>query len=112
MCVLSLVRKELCLEAGTESCPDKHKQPGGQIQPGAPSLCHSHKLDSILRLFRQDNVDRNVEAHIQVRRRDLLHSALKAVRRPGFCFRTTPIVSFSGEETDGNDGPLREFFRL
>lgn len=69
-------------------------------------------LDTILRQFRWENVDGDVETHIHVRRRDLLHSALKEVRRPGFCFRTTPIISFSGEETDGHGGPLREFFRL
>uniref|UniRef100_A0A8C6T1A2 HECT domain-containing protein n=1 Tax=Neogobius melanostomus TaxID=47308 RepID=A0A8C6T1A2_9GOBI len=52
------------------------------------------------------------ELPLLVRRAAALPSALKAVRRSGFCFRTTPIVSFSGEETEGHQGPLREFFRL
>lgn len=69
-------------------------------------------LDASLGLFRQESVGRDVEIHIQVRRREPLRSALKAVRKPGFCFRATPIISFSEEETDGHEGPLREFFRL
>lgn len=68
-------------------------------------------LNTILSLFRQDNVNRDVGTIIHVRRRDLLHSALTEVGRPGFCFRTTPIISFSGEETDGHERPLKEFFR-
>ncbi|KAM7409249.1 hypothetical protein PAMA_000958 [Pampus argenteus] len=107
-------RKEFCLEASTESCQDENSLLGKQSQP------HVHRnteefaldLDTILRLFRQENMDRDVETQVQVRRRDLLHSALREVRRPGFCFRTTPVISFSGEEADGHEGPLREFFRL
>ncbi|KAE8293922.1 hypothetical protein D5F01_LYC06863 [Larimichthys crocea] len=69
-------------------------------------------LDIILRLFRQQNVDRDVETHICVRRGELLRSALKVVRRPDFCFKAKPIITFSEEETDGNEGPLREFLAL
>ncbi|KAM4547894.1 uncharacterized protein PAE49_016380 [Odontesthes bonariensis] len=69
-------------------------------------------LDTILRLYRQVNMDRNVETHIQVMREDVLHSALKAVRRPGFCFTSTPIISFSEDETKSHEEPLCEFFRL
>ncbi|XP_037627029.1 uncharacterized protein LOC119489002 isoform X1 [Sebastes umbrosus] len=98
-------RNEFCLEVIKESCED-----GDNPVPSTTEE-FTLDLDSILRLFRQENLDRDVETHIQVRRRDLLHSTLKVVRRPGFCFRTTPIVSFSGE-TDGHNGPLREFFRL
>ncbi|XP_042370041.1 G2/M phase-specific E3 ubiquitin-protein ligase-like [Plectropomus leopardus] len=105
-------RREFCLEASTESCPDEDNQQGRQTCVPSTTEEFPLDLDSILRLFRQENMDRDVETHIQVRRRDLLRSALKVVRRPDFCFRTTPIVSFSGEETDGHDGPLREFFRL
>ncbi|XP_042272961.1 uncharacterized protein LOC121900595 [Thunnus maccoyii] len=108
-------RKEFCLEASTESCRDEDSQLGKQTQQ--TSVHRNTKeftldLDTILRLLRQENMVQDVETHVQVRRRDLLHSALKEVRRPGFCFRTTPIISFSGEETDGHEGPLREFFRL
>lgn len=53
-----------------------------------------------------------VELPLQVRRGAVLPSALKAIRRSGFSFRSTPIISFCGEETEGNQGPLREFFRL
>ncbi|XP_075944560.1 uncharacterized protein LOC142946850 isoform X2 [Anarhichas minor] len=107
-------RKEFCRGNITKSCSDKDNQLGRQTQPCVSSTTEefTHDLDSILRLFRQENMDRDVESHIQVRRKDLLHSALKVVRRPDFCFKTTPIVSFSGEETDGHDGPLRDFFRL
>ncbi|XP_031725580.1 uncharacterized protein LOC116395664 [Anarrhichthys ocellatus] len=107
-------RKEFCRGNITKSCPDKDNQLGRQTQPCVSSTTEefTHDLDSILRLFRQENMDRDVESHVQVRRKDLLHSALKVVRRPDFCFKMTPIVSFSGEETDGHDGPLRDFFRL
>ncbi|KAF1385370.1 hypothetical protein PFLUV_G00107050 [Perca fluviatilis] len=99
------------LEASTESCPDKENQLGRHTQPCVPSTTEKFKLDldSILKLFKQENMDRGEETHIQV---GLLHSALKMVRTPGFCFRTTPGVSFSGEKADGYEGPLREFFRL
>uniref|UniRef100_A0A3B4UYK5 HECT domain-containing protein n=1 Tax=Seriola dumerili TaxID=41447 RepID=A0A3B4UYK5_SERDU len=107
-------RKDFCLEASTESCQDEDNQLGRQMQPRVHRTTEEFTLDldTVLRLFRQENMNRDVETHVQVRRRDLLHSALKVVRRPGFCFRTTPIISFSGEETDGHEGPLREFFRL
>ncbi|XP_028258998.1 uncharacterized protein LOC114434185 [Parambassis ranga] len=93
-------RKEICPEVTTERHQDEDSHP------------LTLDLDTILRLFRQENVDGDVERHIQVRRTDLLHGALKEVRRPGFCFMTTPLISFSGEETVGHKGPLREFFRL
>ncbi|XP_071342480.1 uncharacterized protein [Trachinotus anak] len=107
-------RKEFFLEASTESCQEEDAQLGRQMQPRVRRTTEEFTLDldTVLRLFRQQNMDRDVETHIQVRRRDLLRSALKVVRRPGFCFRTTPVISFSGEETDGHEGPLREFFRL
>ncbi|KAA8589425.1 uncharacterized protein LOC116696218 [Etheostoma spectabile] len=102
---------EFCLEASTESCPDKDNPLGRQTQPCVPSTTETFTLDldSILKLFRQENMDRGEETHVQVR---LLHRALKMVRTPGFCFRMTPVVSFSGEKADGYKGPLREFFRL
>ncbi|KAK2835161.1 hypothetical protein Q5P01_015645 [Channa striata] len=92
------------LDTSTESFQCDNSQP----EKGRFTL----DLDTILRRFRQENLDRDAEIHIQVRRRDLLRSALKAVRRPGFCFGKTPIVAFCGEETRGHEGPLREFFRL
>ncbi|XP_018526424.1 uncharacterized protein LOC108879587 [Lates calcarifer] len=107
-------RKEFCLEASTESCQDEDNQIGRQTQARVRRTTEEFTLDldTVLRLFRQENMDRDVETHIQVRRRDLLRSALKVVRRPDFCFRKTPIISFSGEDTAGHEGPLREFFRL
>ncbi|XP_078114540.1 uncharacterized protein LOC144523099 [Sander vitreus] len=106
-----MVNMMFCLEASPESCPDKDNQLGRQNQPCVPSTTEKFTLDldSILKLFRQENMDRGEETHIQV---GLLHSALKMVKTPGFCFRTTPVVSFSGEKADGYKGPLREFFRL
>lgn len=67
-------------------------------------------LDSLLRLYRQKNTHPDEEIHVRVKRGDRLHGALKAVARPSFCFRKTPIISFRGEESDGNE-PIREFFR-
>ncbi|XP_040896369.1 G2/M phase-specific E3 ubiquitin-protein ligase-like [Toxotes jaculatrix] len=106
--------KDFCLEASTESCQGEDNQLGKQTQPRVCRTSEEFKLDldTVLRQFRQKNMDRDVKMHIQVWRRHLLNSAVKVVRRPGFCFRKTPIVSFSGEETDGHKGPLREFFRL
>lgn len=67
-------------------------------------------LDSLLRLFRQENTDPDEKIYIRVKRDDLLHEALKVVAAPTFSFRKTPIVSFVGEETDSSE-PVREFFR-
>ncbi|CAK6972814.1 uncharacterized protein LOC121900595 [Scomber scombrus] len=104
-------RKEICLVANTEKC-QKEGRKQTQVQVHRNTEEATLDLDTILRRFRQENVDRDVETHIQVRRRDLLQSALKVVRRRGFCFRRTPVISFSEEEADGHEGPLREFFRL
>ncbi|XP_034439600.1 uncharacterized protein LOC117760586 [Hippoglossus hippoglossus] len=107
-------RKQFCREANTESCHDGDNQQGEQMQPLVHRTTDEFPLDldTVLRLFRQENVNPDVETHIQVRRRELLCGAEKVVRSPGFCFRTTPIISFSGEETHGHEGSLREFFRL
>nr|XP_040040558.1 uncharacterized protein LOC120824057 isoform X2 [Gasterosteus aculeatus aculeatus] len=99
-------RKEFCL--GNKSCSEKYQQLGGPTQPEE----FTRDLDCILRLFRQKNRGRDGEFHIQVRSKALLQSALEVVRRPDFSFRTPPIISFSGEENDGHDGSLRDFFRL
>ncbi|CAG5863255.1 unnamed protein product, partial [Menidia menidia] len=69
-------------------------------------------LDTVLSLFRQENIDVVGKTHIQVTREDALHCALKAVRKPGFCYKSTPIISFSDDETSSHEEPLREFFRL
>uniref|UniRef100_A0A3B3XMS8 HECT domain-containing protein n=1 Tax=Poecilia mexicana TaxID=48701 RepID=A0A3B3XMS8_9TELE len=70
-------------------------------------------LDTILRLFRLENTNADAETAMQVSRGDVLSAALQQVRNPGFCFRSTPAVSFSGdEETLSQDEALREFFRL
>ncbi|KAK7889034.1 hypothetical protein WMY93_024594 [Mugilogobius chulae] len=68
------------------------------------------ELRSVLTSFTQEAL--GVELPLQVRRTAVLPWALKTVRRTGFCFRDVPVISFSGEETEGNLGPLREFFRL
>ncbi|XP_058495271.1 uncharacterized protein LOC131466129 [Solea solea] len=106
----ALNREEFCLQSNT----DEDNQPGEETQPdcGRTTEELTLDLDTVLRLFRQENVDGDVETHVQVRRTELLHSALEWLRNPAFCFRATPIISFSGEETNGHEGPLREFFRL
>ncbi|XP_029904634.1 G2/M phase-specific E3 ubiquitin-protein ligase-like [Myripristis murdjan] len=106
--------KDFCLEASTESCLEDENQLWRETQRRVRRTTEEFTLDlaTVLRLFRQENMDVDVQTHVHVRRRDLLHSALKVLRRPGFCFRTTPVISFSGEEADGHEGPLREFFRL
>ncbi|XP_067369118.1 uncharacterized protein [Channa argus] len=103
-------------EFGLETSTDGFQGANPQLEKQS-HVCRSTEeftldLGTILGLFRQDNVDRDAEIHIQVKRRDVLQGALKAVRRPGFCFRKTPIITFCGEETRGHEGPLREFFRL
>ncbi|KAK1897625.1 G2/M phase-specific E3 ubiquitin-protein ligase [Dissostichus eleginoides] len=106
-----LNRKEFCLEANTEGRGIEliHTRP---VVPTITEEVILPRLDAILRVFKQENMDGDVVTYIQVRRRDLLHSALKVVRRPGFCFSMTPIIAFSEEETDAHEGPLREFFSL
>ncbi|KAK5869539.1 hypothetical protein PBY51_024247 [Eleginops maclovinus] len=106
-----LNRKEFCVEA--ESCLHRNIELI-HTRPVVPRITEesSLDLDTILRVFKQENMDGDLVTYIQVRRRDLLQSALKLVRRPGFCFSTIPIIAFSGEETDGHEGPLRDFFSL
>lgn len=67
------------------------------------------ELQSVLGSFTPDPA---LGTQLQVERAQVLRTALKAVRRSGFCFRTTPLVSFTGEHTEGQQGPVREFFRL
>ncbi|XP_059197465.1 uncharacterized protein LOC131977994 [Centropristis striata] len=99
---------------GTEFCLESCSDEDNQTESCDPDTTEEIDLDldSILTRFRQENVDQDSEIQLQVKRRDLLQDALKAVRRRGFCCRTTPLVSFSGEDTDGHEGPIREFFRL
>ncbi|KAM3619724.1 uncharacterized protein V6R79_012667 [Siganus canaliculatus] len=66
-------------------------------------------LDTILRRFRQENVGQDAEIYVHVRRRDLLPGALRAIRRPDFCFRMKPIVFFSDEDAESCEGSV--FFR-
>ncbi|XP_017294905.1 uncharacterized protein LOC108249798 isoform X2 [Kryptolebias marmoratus] len=68
-------------------------------------------LDTILRLFRVENVAEGVKTHITVRRKDVLCSVLKEVKKPGFCFRSAPIISFDEEEPGSSEEALGEFFR-
>ncbi|XP_074524613.1 uncharacterized protein LOC141789177 [Halichoeres trimaculatus] len=109
-------KDDFCPEETTLGCPEKDSQSEeqDQNQPHVCSLTEEVMLDleTILKQFQQDTVFHDVETPIQVSRGDVLSSALKVVRSPGFCFRTTPLVTFSGEETDGHEEPLRDFFRL
>ncbi|CAB1446676.1 unnamed protein product [Pleuronectes platessa] len=111
--MLVVNRKEFCCEANTESCHDGDNQPGEQMQPLVSRTTDEIPLDldTVLRLFRQKNMNPDVETHIQVRRRELLCGAEEVVMSPRFSFRTTPIISFSGEEIQDHEEPLREFFR-
>ncbi|TWW58458.1 hypothetical protein D4764_07G0011770, partial [Takifugu flavidus] len=97
-----LVKKRMfCVDNATACCLDQVGQQTGE----------EVTLDSLLRLFRQENTDPDEKIYIRVKRDDLLHEALKVVAAPTFSFRKTPIVSFVGEETDSSE-PVREFFRL
>nr|XP_008282516.1 PREDICTED: uncharacterized protein LOC103359089 [Stegastes partitus] len=101
-------RKEFCLKVGTESCQDEANQPCVSRAPKEDML----DVDTILKLFRQKNMHQDVQTRIEVRRRDVLHDALKVVRQPDFCFRTTPVISFRGEEANSREEHLNEFFRM
>ncbi|XP_014833150.1 PREDICTED: uncharacterized protein LOC106910941 isoform X2 [Poecilia mexicana] len=104
----------------------KRKESGSKVSRGGrgpvgqnqPCVCRAPErltlnLDTILRLFRLENTNADAETAMQVSRGDVLSAALQQVRNPGFCFRSTPAVSFSGdEETLSQDEALREFFRL
>lgn len=69
-------------------------------------------LDTILRLFRAENLTKGVKPHIAVRRKDVLGCALKEVKKPGFCFSSKPIISFDEEEQHSPEEALKEFFRF
>ncbi|KAM6921960.1 G2/M phase-specific E3 ubiquitin-protein ligase-like [Xenentodon cancila] len=100
---------EFCLEASTERDIQLVRQINPRMSRTPERL--TLNLDTLLSLYRQDNVNAGVQIHIWARRGDVLYSALKAVRRPGFCFRSTPVVSFS-EETKTHQESIGEFFRL
>lgn len=106
-------KDDFCPEERAKSCTERESQPEEQDQ-SPPHVTEEVMLDleTILKQFQQDTAVQGVETPIQVRMGHVLNSALKVVRSPGFSFRTKPIVTFSGEETDGHEGPLREFFRL
>ncbi|PWA21129.1 hypothetical protein CCH79_00009516 [Gambusia affinis] len=87
----------------------------GPVGQNQPYVCQAPErltlnLDTILRLFRLENT--NGETVLKVSRGDVLSAALKEVRKPGFCFRSTPVVSFSEDQTLCRDEALREFFRF
>uniref|UniRef100_A0AAV2KTU4 HECT domain-containing protein n=1 Tax=Knipowitschia caucasica TaxID=637954 RepID=A0AAV2KTU4_KNICA len=103
---ISLVQSEQLL-----SEPQKNRS---DLCPTTDTNCRTQELGEELRrvLSAFTGESRGEEVPLLVRRSTALQSALRAVRRSNFCFRDTPLVSFSGEETEGHQGPQREFFRL
>ncbi|RVE73637.1 hypothetical protein OJAV_G00033210 [Oryzias javanicus] len=101
--------QDILLDVGKENDKQVVKQIHHRICKPPERL--TLNLDTILKLYRQ-SMDRDVETPIQVRSGFALQSALKAVRRPGFSCRWTPVISFSEEWTDGLVDPIWEFFRL
>ncbi|XP_038150974.1 uncharacterized protein LOC119789863 [Cyprinodon tularosa] len=86
----------------------------GQNQP---HVCRAPEkltlnLDTILRLFRLESINGKTETYIKVCREDVLSTALKEVRKPGFCFRSRPVITFSQEEMKTYEEASTEFFRL
>ncbi|XP_013885211.1 G2/M phase-specific E3 ubiquitin-protein ligase [Austrofundulus limnaeus] len=69
-------------------------------------------LDTILRLFRAENVTEDVETPITVRRVDVLGCVLKEVKKPEFCFSSTPVICFDEQDPDDSEEAHEEFFRL
>lgn len=69
-------------------------------------------LDTIMSHVRQKNQDQKAKTHVHVRRTDLLHGTLKAMRAPEFNFRKTPVLVLTGDDTeDDREEPINEFFR-
>lgn len=69
-------------------------------------------LDTIMSHIRQKNQDQKAKTHVHVRRKELLHGTLKAMRGPDFNFRKTPVIIFTGDDTeDDREEPIKEFFR-
>lgn len=69
-------------------------------------------LDTIMSHFRRKNQDQKAKTHVHVRRKDLLHGTLKAIRCPEFSFRKAPVVVFTGDDAeDDREEPIKEFFR-
>ncbi|XP_055364606.1 uncharacterized protein LOC114853674 isoform X2 [Betta splendens] len=102
------LEKETPAVNGQESCKDGASQKK-KSQEDFTTEKLPNDLETVLRLFRQQNVAQSAETQILVRRRNFLHGALKAVKRPDFCFRNTPVVAFRGE--GGGEASVRDFFR-
>lgn len=69
-------------------------------------------LDTIMSHFRHKNQDHKAKTQVHVRRKDLLHGTMKAIRSPDFTFRRTPMVIFTGDDAeDDREEPIKEFFR-
>ncbi|XP_024116641.1 uncharacterized protein LOC112138307 isoform X2 [Oryzias melastigma] len=67
---------------------------------------------TIMKMFREKHLTDGQNLSVIIRRRKLLESAVKAIKRPTFIWTTTPHIEFVGEEADDLGGPQREFFRL
>ncbi|XP_012706538.2 G2/M phase-specific E3 ubiquitin-protein ligase [Fundulus heteroclitus] len=101
-------------DLGAESSKVGESPRVGQNQP---HVCRAPEkltlnLDTILRLFRLEVPNGDTETHIKVSRDEILSGALKEVRKPGFCFRSKPVISFSEDEMGSHEDPTKEFFRL
>lgn len=69
-------------------------------------------LDTIMSHIRRKNQNQKAKTHVHVRRKELLHGTLKAMRGPDFNFRKTPVILFTGDDTeDDREEPIKEFFR-
>nr|XP_054608029.1 G2/M phase-specific E3 ubiquitin-protein ligase-like isoform X1 [Nothobranchius furzeri] len=104
----AVVKRDLRLNISKEKGRQLEKCVSSRVSRSPEKL--TLNLNTILRLFRVENTDG--ETHMEVGRDDVLRCALKEVRKPGFSFRPTPIISFSNEEVDDPGEALREFFRL
>ncbi|MEQ2282844.1 hypothetical protein AMECASPLE_004956 [Ameca splendens] len=96
--------------------PSKESQ-SPLVGQNQPYVCRAPErltlnLDTILKLFRLKITSEDAQTHIKVNRDDVLSSALKEVRKPGFSFRSKPVIAFSEEEMESHEEAFREFFRL
>ncbi|XP_062306776.1 uncharacterized protein LOC134011248 isoform X2 [Osmerus eperlanus] len=113
----TLKRQELCLDANKDGIHDVNPRDEIRVSRlSTPTVEESFQetleVDAILRLFREQNMTADVQTHFHVPRSAILSSAFAALKNPSFSFRTTPILHLVGEEDQGHDGSLGEFFRL
>ncbi|XP_075901180.1 uncharacterized protein LOC142900652 isoform X2 [Nelusetta ayraudi] len=112
---MSTLMRKPYLETSVVSSANEKEETGRLEEPQVLSTTDKARLnlDTIMSHIRWKNQDQKAKTHVHVRRKELLHGTLKAMRGPDFSFRKTPVILFTGDDTeDDREEPIKEFFRL